>query len=111
MFRQTGQWGVEEDLMKFRKITGSEREQLLSSRKPSGFNYQPYLDVLDGVSDGDVVAVEVARGGERGEKIRFSRAARLRDKSLNWLASTNENEITFQVGPAKAQRTRSRKSS
>jgi hypothetical protein len=95
--------------MKFRKVTGQERDELLSSRKPSGFNYQPYLDVLDGAGDGEVIAVEVAQGSERGEKIRFSRAARLRDKSLNWLSPTNANEIVFQIGPAKAQRSRSRK--
>jgi hypothetical protein len=95
--------------MKFRKVTGNERDELLSSRKPSGFNYQPYLDVLEGASDGDVIAVEVAKGNERGEKIRFSRAARLRDKSLNWLAANNADEIVFQIGPAKAQRSRVRK--
>jgi hypothetical protein len=95
--------------MKFRKVTGSEKDELLSSRKPSGFNYQPYLDVLEGAGDGDVIAVEVAQGNERGEKIRFSRAARLREKSLNWLASSSDNEIVFQIGPAKAQRSRARK--
>lgn len=95
--------------MKFRKITGDEKDQLLTSRKPSGFNYQPYFDVLDTGSDGDVIAVEVGQGSERGEKIRFSRAARLRDKSLNWLTSPNENEITFQIGPAKPQRSRAKK--
>lgn len=95
--------------MKFRKVTGDERNQLLTSKKPSGFNYQPYLDVLESAADGDVIAVEVNKGGERGEKIRFSRAARLREKSLNWLVSTTENEITFQIGPAKPQRSRAKK--
>ena len=97
-------------VMKFRKITGDEREQLLGSRKPSGFNYQPYLEVLDSASDGDVVAVEVPSGGERGEKIRFSRAAKQREKSLNWLKAKNENEIAFQVTPSRPQRQRSRRS-
>lgn len=95
--------------MKYRKITGDEREQLLGSRKPSGFNYQPYLDVLEGVADGDVVAVEVMGGSERGEKIRFSRAARQRGKSLNWLSPANSNEIAFQLGQAKPQRARPKK--
>lgn len=96
--------------MKFRKITGDERKQVLTSRKPSGFNYQPYWEVLDTASAGDVIAVEVGQGSERGEKIRFSRAARLRDKSLTWLTSSKPNEIAFQVGPAKPQRSRARKS-
>jgi hypothetical protein len=95
--------------VKYRKIEGEERERLLSSRKPSGFNYAPYLEVLDSASDGDVVAVEVAPGTERGEKIRFSRAARTRGKSLTWLNSTQENEIAFQVGQAKPQRPRARR--
>jgi hypothetical protein len=95
--------------VKFRKVTGEEREQLLKSRKPSGFNYGPYLEVLESASDGDVVAVELAGGGERGEKIRFSRAARLRGKSLNWLTSSNTGEIAFQVAPAKAQRSRGKR--
>lgn len=96
--------------MKFRKITGDEKSRLLTSRKPSGFNYQPYFDVLDTAEIGDVIAVEVDHGSERGEKIRFSRAARLRDRSLNWLMPSNDAEITFQVGPAKPQRSRSKKS-
>jgi hypothetical protein len=95
--------------VKFRKITGDEREQLLGSRKPSGFNYNPYLEVLDSAQDGEVVAVEVGKNQERGEKIRFSRAARIRGKSLNWLSSANANEIAFQIGPAKTARPRPRK--
>jgi len=95
--------------MKFRKITGDEREQLLGSRKPSGFNYNPYLEVLDSAEDSEVIAVEVPKNQERGEKIRFSRAARMRGKSLNWLNAANENEIAFQMGPAKTQRPRVRK--
>jgi hypothetical protein len=94
--------------MKFRTITGDEREQLLGSRKPSGFNYQPYLEVLDSAHDGDVVAVEVESGGERGEKIRFSRAARQREKSLNWLKSSRPNEIAFQITSSKPPRQRRR---
>jgi hypothetical protein len=96
--------------MKYRKITGEERDRLLGSRKPSGFNYQPYLDVLENAGDGDVVAVEVAGGSERGEKIRFSRAARSRGKSLNWLNPSNPNEIAFQIGQLKPQRSRVKKS-
>lgn len=95
--------------MKYRTVSGDERDRLLGSRKPSGFNYGPYLDVLDNASDGDVVAVEVDSGGERGEKIRFSRAARQRGKSLNWLTSSNSNEIAFQVTGTKPQRPRGRK--
>lgn len=95
--------------MKFRKITGEERDQLLGSRKPSGFNYGPYLEVIDSAGDGDVVAVDIEKGTERGEKIRFSRAARLRGKSLNWLATTNSGEITFQLAPLKSQRSRGKK--
>lgn len=95
--------------MKFRTVSGDERDRLLGSRKPSGFNYGPYLEVLDNTSDGDVVAVEVISGGERGEKIRFSRAARQRGKSLNWLTSNNANEIAFQITGTKPQRPRGRK--
>jgi hypothetical protein len=95
--------------MKARKITGEERDQLLGSRKPSGFNYQPYLDVLEDTSDGDVVAVEVPNGSERGEKIRFSRAARLHGKSLNWLKASNPNEIAFQIVPGKTARPRTKR--
>lgn len=96
--------------MKYRTITGDERERILGSRKPSGFNYGPYLDVLDSAKDGDVVAVEVQGGSERGEKIRFSRAARQRDKSLNWLKSANANEIAFQISSSKPPRQRRGKS-
>ena len=95
--------------MKYRTVSGDERDRLLSSRKPSGFNYGPYLEVLDNAGDGDVVAVEVSGGGERGEKIRFSRAARQRGKSLNWLTSNNKNEIAFQIAASKPQRPRGRK--
>ena len=95
--------------MKFRMVSGDERDRLLGSRKPSGFNYGPYLDVLDNANDGDVVAVEVTEGNERGEKIRFSRAARQRGKSLNWLTSPNQNEIAFQITGTKPQRPRGRK--
>lgn len=95
--------------MKFRKITGEERDRLLRSRKPSGFNYQPYLDVLDNAGDGEVVAVEVTGGSERGEKIRFSRAARSRNRSLNWLNSQTPGEIVFQIGQLKPQRSRTKK--
>lgn len=95
--------------MKFRTVSGDERDTLLESRKPSGFNYGPYLEVLDSATDGDVVAVEVGDGGERGEKIRFSRAARQRGKSLNWLTSNKENEIAFQIAGTKPQRPRGRK--
>ena len=96
--------------MKFRKITGEERDHLLGSRKPSGFNYGPYLEVIDSATDGDVVAVDIEKGTERGEKIRFSRAARLRGKSLNWLSTTNSGEIAFQLAPLKSQRSRPKKS-
>jgi hypothetical protein len=95
--------------MKFRKVSGDERDRLLGSRKPSGFNYGPYFEVLDNAGDGDVVAVEVTSGSERGEKIRFSRAARQRGKSLNWLTSSNQNEIAFQVTGTKPSRPRGRK--
>lgn len=95
--------------MQFRTITGEERDQLLSSRKPSGFNYNAYLEVLDSVQDSEVVAVDVPKNQERGEKIRFSRAARIRGKSLNWLSSSNANEIAFQIGPAKTLRPRVKK--
>jgi hypothetical protein len=95
--------------MKYRKITGEERDRLLGSRKPSGFNYQPYLDVLENATDGEVVAVEVTGGSERGEKIRFSRAARTRGKSLNWLNPSRPNEIAFQIGQLKPQRSRAKK--
>lgn len=95
--------------MKFRTVSGDERDRLLGSRKPSGFNYGPYLEVLDNASDGDVVAVEIAVGGQRGEKIRFSRAARQRGKSLSWLTPLNTNEIAFQIAGTKPQRPRTRK--
>ncbi|HAX26121.1 MAG TPA: hypothetical protein PK593_07110 [Thermomicrobiales bacterium] len=95
--------------MKWRKVTGEERDQLLASKKPSGFDYQPYLEVIDSASDGEVVAVEIDARYERGEKIRFSRAARLRGKSLSWLAPSEEDEVVFQLGPAKAPRSRARR--
>jgi len=96
--------------VKFRKVTGEERDRLLGSKKSSGFNYQPYLEVIDSASDGEVVAVEIDGRYERGEKIRFSRAARQRGKSLTWLSASEQDEIVFQLGPAKAPRSRSRKS-
>ncbi len=95
--------------MKYRKVTGEERERLLGSKKSTGFNYQPYLEVIDSANDGEVVAVEIDTRYERGEKIRFSRAARLRGKSLTWLTPAEDDEVVFQLGPAKAPRSRSRK--
>lgn len=95
--------------MEWRKVEGEERDKVLGNRKPSGFNYQQYLDVLDNATDGELIAVKVAKGQERGEKIRFSRAASQRGKSLTWYTTTNANEITFQVGPRKTQRARTRK--
>jgi hypothetical protein len=96
--------------LKFRKVEGDERERLLMSRKATGFNYQSYLDVLSGMNDGDVGAVEVTDAdGQRGEKIRFSRAARQLNKSLNWLSGENPKEIVFQVGPMKNKRPREKR--
>jgi hypothetical protein len=96
--------------LKYRKIEGEERDRLLRSRKTTGFNYDAYLDVLNGANDGDVVAVELSDAdGQRGEKIRFSRAARQRGKSLTWLPSQNPNEIVFQVGPLKNKRPREKR--
>jgi hypothetical protein len=98
--------------MKFRVVEGAEREQLMRSRKPAGFNYHEYTKVLSGLTDGDVVAVEVAeRGGQRGEKIRFSRAARMMGKSVTWLTSDNANEIAFQIGPPREKRSRANRAS
>ncbi len=95
--------------MKYRKVTGEERDRLLESKKSSGFDYQPYFEVIDSATDGEVVAVEIDKRYERGEKIRFSRAARLRGKSLIWLAPSEDDEVVFQLGPAKAPRSRSRR--
>ena len=96
--------------MKFRKVEGDERERVLMSRKATGFNYQSYHEVLSGANDGDVIAVEIADAeGQRGEKIRFSRAARQLNKSLNWLAGQNPKEIVFQVGPMKQKRPREKR--
>lgn len=96
--------------MQFRKVTGEERERLLGSRKPSGFNYHAYNEVLSGLQDGDVVAVGVDdASAQRGEKIRFSRAARQMGKSLTWLSGTNDNEIAFQMGPQKQKRQREKR--
>ena len=96
--------------LKFRKVEGDERERVLMSRKATGFNYQSYHEVLSGANDGDVIAVEIADAeGQRGEKIRFSRAARQLNKSLNWLAGQNPKEIVFQVGPMKQKRPREKR--
>ncbi len=96
--------------MKFRKVDGDERERLLMSRKATGFNYQAYHDVLSGADDGEVIAVEIADAErQRGEKIRFSRAARQLNKSLHWLAGQNAKEIVFQVGPMKNKRPREKR--
>jgi hypothetical protein len=96
--------------LKFRKVEGDERERVLMSRKATGFNYQSYHEVLSGAHDGDVIAVEIADAeGQRGEKIRFSRAARQLNKSLNWLAGQNPKEIVFQVGPMKQKRPREKR--
>lgn len=95
--------------MKFRTVVGEERDRVLSSKKPSGFDYQPYFEVIDSAADGEVVAVEIDKRYERGEKIRFSRAARLRGRSLSWLTPTEDDEVVFQAGPAKAPRNRSRR--
>jgi hypothetical protein len=96
--------------MKYRVVVGDERDQLIHSRKPTGFNYHPYSEVLADLNDGDVVAVEVSSdSGQRGEKIRFSRAARLSGKSVTWLSSPNAKEIAFQIGPLREKRTRAKK--
>ena len=96
--------------MKYRKVEGEERDRLLRSRRVAGFNYHQYTEVLSGLNDGDVVAVELDDPrGHRGEKIRFSRAARLQNKSLNWLSSDNPAEIVFHVGPMKTKRTREKR--
>ena len=95
--------------MKFRKVTGEERDRLLGSKKSSGFNYEPYFEVIDSAEDGELVAVEIDKRYERGEKIRFSRAARLRGKSLTWLTPSEDDEVVFQLGPAKSPRSRSRR--
>jgi hypothetical protein len=96
--------------LQYRKVTGEERDRLLGSRKPAGFNYHAYNEVLSGLADGDVVAVSVEdANAQRGEKIRFSRAARHMGKSLTWLGGTNENEIAFQVGPQKQKRVREKR--
>ena len=96
--------------MKYRKVEGDERERALMSRKATGFNYQSYHEALSGANDGDVIAVTVADGtGHRGEKIRFSRAARQLNKSLNWLNGEKPNEIVFQVGPLKQRRPREKR--
>ena len=95
--------------MQYRKVTGEERERLLGSRKPSGFNYHAYNEVLSGMADGDVVAVTVEdANAQRGEKIRFARAARQMGKSLTWLNGASD-EIAFQVGPQKQKRQREKR--
>jgi hypothetical protein len=92
-----------------RKIEGDELNRVLGSKKPSGFDYGPYHEVLDQYADGDVIAVPVPKAQERGEKIRFARAARLRSRSLTWLQRPNDQEIAFQIGPLRTQRQRTRK--
>lgn len=95
--------------MESRKLEGEELETLMRNRKPSGFDYAQYHEVLDRFADGDAVAVPVSKEQERGEKIRFARAARLRNRSLTWLQRPSEREIAFQIGPAKTQRPRAKK--
>ncbi|RIK41203.1 MAG: hypothetical protein DCC58_12835 [Chloroflexi bacterium] len=98
--------------MEHRKVQGEELERLLHSKKAAGFNYEKYLAVLTDYKDGDVVAVNVgAEAANRGEKIRFSRAARLVNKSLTWLSNPSENEIAFQLGPLREKRSRGQKRS
>ena len=88
--------------MQFRKVTGEERNRLLGSKTSSGFDYTPYLDIISNLDDGDVAAVEID-GSERGEKIRFSRAARLQGRALHWLRNPSENEIAFQITEQRQQ--------
>ena len=94
--------------IKSRKLTGDELDSVLGSKKPSGLNYEPYLEVLDQYGEGDVVAVEV-NGSNRGEKIRFSRAAKIRGKSLNWLVPGSANEIVFEIQAERQPRPRTRR--
>lgn len=103
---------VRKDNMEHRKVEGAERADLLSRKKQPGFNYAKYLQVLNDYADGDVAAVKVADvSAQRGEKIRFSRAARLVDKSLIWLANPNDGEIAFQVAPLREKRPRAKRTS
>jgi hypothetical protein len=96
--------------VQYRKVMGEERDRLLRSRKPAGFNYHAYNEVLSGLSDGDVVAITIDdANAQRGEKIRFARAARQVGKSLTWLGGTESDEIAFQVGPQKQKRTREKR--
>ena len=103
--------------MQFRKVTGEERERLLAGRKAQGADLTPYLDVLEDLEDGDVVAVTVGSATTRGTKIKFGRAASQLGKGLTWLRPSNPAEIAFQIGAPKAkqertagQRTRTRAS-
>jgi hypothetical protein len=93
--------------MKYRKVTGDEREKLLRSRKPAAADLSAYREVLDQLTDGDVVAIGVDDGQERREKVRFGRAAAARGKSLRWLNSPTQGEIVFAVGPARQKASRS----
>jgi hypothetical protein len=95
--------------MDSRKLEGDELERLMGTRKTSGFDYARYHEVLDQYADGDAVAVPVSKDQERGEKIRFARAARMRNRSLTWLPRPSDEEIAFQIGPVKTQRSRTRK--
>lgn len=98
--------------MDHRKVEGEEREQLLRAKKPAGFNYGRYLEVLSAYDDGEVVAVAVGdQSAQRGEKIRFSRAARQIDKSVTWLDSPKGTEIAFQLGPLREKRARAKRAS
>lgn len=89
--------------MQARIVTGDEREQFLKSRVPQGFDYGPYLDILNDASDGDVIAVEID-GSQRGEKLRFSRAASRIGKGVRWLPQTESGEIAFQLVSQKLAR-------
>ena len=96
--------------MQYRIVQGEERERLLESRSSGRIALSPYLDVLEGVGDGEVVAVEVEDASSRGEKIRFSRAATRLNKSVYWLKSDTPNELVFEVR-ANDQRPRRRRRS
>lgn len=99
-------------VVEHRKVEGPEKEDLLARKKPKGFNYDAYLDVLSRYNDGDVVAVRVDdESKQRGEKIRFSRAARRINKSTLWLANPSRNEIAFQIGPPREKRARAKHAS
>jgi hypothetical protein len=106
--RRVGEKGTGAMAMKSRKLSGDELDSALGSRKPSGLDYSPYLEVLDQYNEGDVVAVEV-NGSDRGEKIRFSRAAKIRNKSLLWLLPSSANEIVFEIQTERQPRQRGRR--